>query len=359
MKNLFFQQYTGKKVLVTGNTGFKGTWLCAWLKQMGAIVYGLSLPPETVPNHFSVLESDTNTKYVDIRDKETFDKTLKEIEPDIIFHLAAQALVRKSYIDPISTLNTNIMGTAHLLNSCRFLENLQAVIIVTSDKCYENKEWHWGYREDEAMGGHDPYSASKGCTELVTSSFVRSYFSTKSSPLIASVRAGNVIGGGDWSEDRLVPDLIKNAVTNTPTLIRNPLATRPWQHVLEPLSGYLLVGAKLLQKEQSFAQAYNFGPSNDSVQTVQRIVDLSITHWQKISITTDPSEQPHEAQSLSLDSSKAKFLLKWSPTWNLQQTIQHTMNWYKSYHENNQVLTINQIDAFVKDASQNKSLWTQ
>ncbi|MCO4782088.1 MAG: CDP-glucose 4,6-dehydratase [Candidatus Cloacimonetes bacterium] len=359
MKKLYSGVYQNTKVLVTGHTGFKGTWLVSWLNLLGAKVYGIALSPETTPNHFDLLSPDCNSKILDINDANLLDQTIKDIQPTIIFHLAAQALVRKSYTNPLETLQTNIMGTANLLNSCRDLQSLEAVVVVTSDKCYENKEWIWGYREDEAMGGHDPYSASKGATELITSSFRQSYFHSENSPLISTARAGNVVGGGDWSEDRLIPDLVKNANQSKATLIRNPLATRPWQHVLEPLSGYLQLGEKLLQKKKEFAQAYNFGPHPENTQTVETIVKVAHSYWSKVTTCSDSSTQPHEAQLLSLDSSKAKQQLKWHTVWDLDQTFEKTIQWYKNYYESKSIHTKDQIHQYVSDATKKKLSWTQ
>jgi CDP-glucose 4,6-dehydratase len=270
---MFENSYQNKKVLVTGHTGFKGSWLIKWLEMLGAEVQGISLEPNTEPNHFTLIHSDIKSHILDIRDAEKLSKTIRSINPDIVFHLAAQPLVRESYEYPLETLQTNVMGTANVLNACRGLDNLKAILVVTTDKCYENKEWIWGYRESDPMGGYDPYSMSKGCAELVVSSFRRSYFnlddySKKHSTLLATARGGNVIGGGDWSKDRLIPDIIKSVVKQQSVMIRSPHSTRPWQHVLECLSGYLMLGQKLLQGEKAFAEAWNFGPPGDAEASV-------------------------------------------------------------------------------------------
>jgi len=362
-ESLFGGVYKNKKVLLTGHTGFKGSWLALWLQQMGAIVYGYSLENEDEVNHLSLLNLDIEEKIDDIRNSEILQQYFNEIQPDIVFHLAAQALVRKSYDDPVETFSTNVMGTLNIFEASRKTPSVKAIINVTTDKCYENKEWEWGYRENEAMGGYDPYSASKGCSELLTSSYRNSYFNNndygeKHDVLLASGRAGNVIGGGDWAADRLIPDIIKAAAIKKTVLIRNPLATRPWQHVLEPLSGYLTLGYKLLQKEISVADGWNFGPDIHSNLQVGDIVKLSNEYWSAIQteISKNTNEH-HEANLLMLDCTKANKTLKWKAVWDLDKTIDKTISWYKSYYENNKVLSLEDLTEYISDAQSANILW--
>ena len=362
-ESLFGGVYKNKKVLLTGHTGFKGSWLALWLQQMGAIVYGYSLENEDEVNHLSLLNLDIEEKIDDIRNSEILQQYFNEIQPDIVFHLAAQALVRKSYDDPVETFSTNVMGTLNIFEASRKTPSVKAIINVTTDKCYENKEWEWGYRENEAMGGYDPYSASKGCSELLTSSYRNSYFNNndygeKHDVLLASGRAGNVIGGGDWAADRLIPDIIKAAAIKKTVLIRNPLATRPWQHVLEPLSGYLTLGYKLLQKEISVADGWNFGPDIHSNLQVGDIVKLSNEYWNAIQIEISKNtNEHHEANLLMLDCTKANKTLKWKAVWDLDKTIDKTISWYKSYYENNKVLSLEDLTEYISDAQSANILW--
>lgn len=362
-ESLFGGVYKNKKVLLTGHTGFKGSWLALWLQQMGAIVYGYSLDNEDEVNHFSLLNLDIEEKIGDIRNEEVLQQYFNDIQPDIVFHLAAQALVRKSYDDPVETFSTNVMGTLNIFEASRKTPSVKAIINVTTDKCYENKEWEWGYRENEAMGGYDPYSASKGCSELLTSSYRNSYFNNndygkKHNVLLASGRAGNVIGGGDWAVDRLIPDIIKAAAIKKTVLIRNPLATRPWQHVLEPLSGYLTLGYKLLQKEISVADGWNFGPDIHSNIQVGDIVKLSNEYWNAIQIEISKnSNEHHEANLLMLDCTKANKTLKWKAVWGIDKTIDKTISWYKSYYENNKLLSLEDLREYISDAQSANILW--
>ena len=287
MDNLFDSIYKNKRVLITGNTGFKGTWLTYWLLKMGAIVKGLSLEPNTKPNHFSLLNLDIETDFININNYSNLKKSINNFKPEIIFHLAAQPIVRYSYNHPIETFNTNIIGTANIFEVSKNLKTLRAIVNITTDKCYENKEINYGYKETDPLGGFDPYSASKACSEIVTSSYRNSYFNIseynkKHTVLIASARAGNVIGGGDWSEDRLIPDIIKAAHNNSKSIVRSPNSVRPWQHVLEPLTGYLLLGQKLLQGEKKFADAWNFGPSENEFCSVEEVLNIANKYWRKI-----------------------------------------------------------------------------
>lgn len=363
LESLFEGVYKDKKVVLTGHTGFKGSWLALWLQQMGAKVYGFSLENEDEINHLSLLNLNIEEKIDDIRNTDVLQKYFDEVQPDIVFHLAAQALVRRSYEDPVETFSTNVMGTLNIFEACRKTPSVKAIINVTTDKCYENKEWEWGYRENEPMGGYDPYSASKGCSELLTSSYRNSYFNNndfqnKHEVLLASGRAGNVIGGGDWAVDRLIPDIIKATAINEAVLIRNPKATRPWQHVLEPLSGYLTLGWKLLKKEIYAAEGWNFGPDNNSNLQVGDIVKFSHEYWNNIQIEISKNtDEHHEANLLMLDCSKANKTLKWKAVWGIDKTIDKTISWYKSYYENNQVLSLEDLTDYVSDAKSANILW--
>lgn len=343
--------YQGKKVFLTGITGFKGSWLALWLLKMGAEVKGYALPPDTHPNHFELLQLPCETILADIRDAERLRQEVAAFQPDIVFHLAAQPLVRKSYREPVDTYATNVMGTLHLLETCRATPP-QAVVVITSDKVYENREWHWPYRETDKLGGYDLYSSSKACTEIVTASFQRSFFpveqfGTDHQTLIATVRAGNVIGGGDWSEDRLIPDIVKATATGNAVEIRNPQAVRPWQHVLDPLSGYLTLGAELLKGKAPLAQPWNFGPATDAVKTVGEVLSAMQQHWPAIAPQFPKLEnQPHEATLLSVDSSKANRLLNWQPRWDVAQAIEKTASWYRNYYESGEVMTERQLEEY-------------
>ncbi len=341
--------YNGKKVLVTGHTGFKGSWLTLWLTMMGAKVLGYALEPNTDPSLFNVLNLHKDIDHVisDIRDFEKLREVITEFKPEIIFHLAAQPLLRLSYREPRLTYETNVMGTVNLLEAIRQTKSVRAVVNVTSDKCYENKEWVWGYREIDPMGGYDPYSSSKGCSELITAAYRNSYFKNTETA-IASARAGNVIGGGDWAEDRLIPDIVRSLSQGKQIIIRNPKATRPWQHVLEPLSGYLLLGKLLYEKGQEFAEAWNFGPSDSSMMTVEEIVKKSIEIWGSGSYIVDSSEQPHEANLLKLDTSKAKLRLNWSSVISIAETLEMSIVWYQTYYSKMSIIpfTLKQVSYF-------------
>ena len=348
--------WNGKRVFLTGHTGFKGGWLTLWLSMMGAKVTGYALAPNTTLNFFEAtkLEEDLEKSHIaDIRDLEKLQQAIFEAKPDVVIHMAAQPLVRYSYVNPVETYATNVMGTVHVLESIRSVPSVRAVVIVTTDKCYENQEWVWGYRENEPMGGYDPYSNSKGCAELVTSAYRQSFFPpelyAKHNVAIASARAGNVIGGGDWSEDRLIPDAIKAFEANQTLFIRNPLATRPWQHVLEPLSGYLVLAQALFQEGIKFNGAWNFGPRDEDARSVQEVISLLIDSWSgPAKWSQDASEQPHEASLLKLDCSKANQLLKWQPHWNLEQAIEKICEWQSAFGKqvNMKVLSQDQIKAY-------------
>ena len=333
--------WKGKRVFLTGHTGFKGGWLALWLAAMDAKVTGYALAPNTTPNFFKVakIESDLEKSHIaDIRDLEMLQKTMAEAKPEVVIHMAAQPLVRYSYANPVETYATNVMGTVHILESIRSLDSVRAAVVVTTDKCYENKEWAWGYRENEPMGGYDPYSNSKGCAELVTSAYRQSYFSSEKYSqhhvAIASARAGNVIGGGDWSEDRLIPDAIKAFEANQPLMIRNPLATRPWQHVLEPLSGYLVLAQALYEQGADFNGGWNFGPRDEDARSVHEVIDLLIQQWgAPASWKQVLGEQPHEAHALKLDISKASQYLQWSPKWSLENAVEKISLWQQAYQK--------------------------
>ena len=363
MQNLFRGIYKKRKVLITGHTGFKGSWLAFWLSQMGADILGYALEPNTNPNHFSMLDLPIESVIGDIRDIEHLTRVFGKFQPEIIFHLAAQPLVRLSFDDPVETFNTNIMGTVDIFEACRRTPSVRAVINVTSDKCYENREWVWGYREKDPMGGYDPYSASKGCAELITSAYKNSFFNLaeygrKHYTLLASVRAGNVIGGGDWAKDRIITDMMEAVGHGKKLYIRNPQAIRPWQHVLEPLSGYLLLGQKLLEGEKEFADAWNFGPNDDGAIPVVQMVQEMQKIWNKISYKVEQDKNnPHEAGLLKLDCSKARIKLKWKGVWDHRATFSKTAKWYQCYYENQQVITKNQLKEYVADAGKLGLTW--
>jgi CDP-glucose 4,6-dehydratase len=363
MQQLFGEKYKGCRVFVTGHTGFKGSWLSLWLKSMGAIVKGYSLAPDTEPSHWDLLRLDVESVYADIRDKDRLYQEIACFKPDIVFHMAAQPLVRKSYKDPVSTYEINVIGTLNLFEACRRTDSVKAIVNITTDKCYENKEWIWGYRENDRLGGYDPYSSSKACSEILTSSYRNSFFNLNDfeinhNVLLASVRAGNVIGGGDWAEDRLIPDIMKATAQGDSVLIRNPKATRPWQHVLEPLSGYLLLGQRLLEKEKDFAVAWNFGPDDDGNVCVGDVATSIKKEWDDINIRqgTMNKECLHEATLLMLDCSRAKTLLKWKPVWG-NKVFNKTSVWYKAFYTNNNLISKQQLLEYITDAENSNVVW--
>ena len=349
--------WQGKRVLLTGHTGFKGSWMSLWLQSMGAQVVGYALAPPTKPSLFEVAEVGSSMTSIvgDIRDLAHLHAVFAEHQPEIVIHMAAQALVRYSYLEPVETYSTNVMGTVNLLEAVRATGSVKAVVNVTSDKCYENREWAWGYRENEAMGGYDPYSNSKGCAELVTAAYRNSYFHpdkySQHGVAIASGRAGNVIGGGDWAEDRLIPDIMRAIAQGSPVNIRNPHAIRPWQHVLEPLSGYLLLAQKLYEEGVVYAEGWNFGPNDEDAKPVQWIVESLTEIWgDGASWGLDKAEHPHEAHYLKLDCSKAKARLKWAPRWRLGQALDKIAEWHKKYQhgDNMKAITLQQIELYSK-----------
>ena len=345
----------GKRVLLTGHTGFKGSWLSLWLQSMGAQVVGYALAPPTNPSLFEIAEVGKGMASIigDIRDLEHLRAVLVEHKPEIVIHMAAQALVRYSYIEPVETYSTNVMGTVNLLEAVRNTNGVKAVVNVTSDKCYENREWVWGYRENEAMGGYDPYSNSKGCAELVTSAYRNSYFHSdkykEHGVALASGRAGNVIGGGDWADGRLIPDIMRAITQGKPVNIRNPYAVRPWQHVLEPLSGYLLLAQKLYEEGAVYADGWNFGPNDEDAQPVQWIVEKLTKAWgEGASWVLDGGDHPHEAHYLKLDCSNAKARLNWHPRWHLEDSLGAITDWYRAYQagKDMRAFSLNQIQQY-------------
>jgi len=360
---MFGNIYKDKVVLITGHSGFKGSWLALWLKKLGAAVIGYSLNPPSIPYHFQLLGLDTITLTGDIRDKEKLKEAIETYKPEIVFHLAAQPIVRQSYKNPAYTFETNIMGTVNVFEVCRQSTSVRAIVNITSDKCYENKEWVFGYREIDSMGGYDPYSASKGCAELITNSYRNSFFNANDygrlhQVLLASARAGNVIGGGDWGEDRLIPDIVKAAAKNERVTIRSPHATRPWQHVLEPLSGYMMLGQKLLEGRKEFAEGWNFGPGEERPVTVREAADKIKESWNKTDyyIQEDASKL-HEANMLKLDCSKAHAKLKWQNTWDFNKTLEKTADWYRNFYENNLIKSYTDLDEYFIDAEKKQIAW--
>lgn len=347
-----------KRVFITGHTGFKGAWLSLWLQKLGAHITGFSLQPPTEPNFFEIAQVAKEMISIigDIRDGDLLTNALEQAAPEIVIHMAAQPLVRSSYLDPIKTYSTNVMGTINLLEAVRKqLSKPRAVVNITTDKCYENKEWVWGYRENDSLGGFDPYSSSKSCAELITIAYRNSFFKSTHSDFcnvgIATARAGNVIGGGDWSDDRLIPDIIRAISDSKSIEIRNPQSVRPWQHVLEPLNGYLQLAEKLYLHGAEFGEAFNFGPPENDTKSVLSLVDEFAKHWgEGITWKFDRGNHPHEAQSLKLDCSKANVLLGWQPRWHLNKAIKSTVAWHKAYisKKDMRAYSLKQIDEYSK-----------
>lgn len=356
---MFNNIYKNKKVLITGHTGFKGSWLALWLSKLGADVVGLSLEtPVSIPNHFDMLKLKMTSEQCDIRDRKKLEAIFNKHQPEIVFHLAAQALVLPSYQNPHENFETNILGTLNVLETCRLSSSVRAIVNVTSDKVYENVEWIWGYREHDKLGGKDPYSASKAAVEIMSRSYRDSFFKKLDKPIyMASCRAGNVIGGGDWATNRLIPDLVRSASEKNPIEIRSPRSIRPWQHVLEPLSGYLLIGQELLNKKDQSDDSWNFGPANNEFLTVQEVIDLAKKNWSDISYKLNPTEVFQEAKSLKLDCTKAQALLGWSPLWNTQEAITMTVEWYKDFYINNLINSEKHLIAYIEQAKNGKSVW--
>ena len=346
----FQSTYKNLRVFLTGHSGFKGGWLALWLKSLGAEVLGYSLAPNTTPSLFEELKLEGQIKSVfgNILDREKLNKTMTEFNPDIVFHLAAQPIVRLSYAEPVNTYETNVIGTLNVLEAARLCSNVKAFVNVTTDKCYENKEIPQGYTEDEPMGGHDMYSSSKGCVEIMSSSYRRSFLQGGKPYAMGCARAGNVIGGGDWALDRLIPDCVRFINENKPIEIRNPIAVRPWQHVLEPLSGYLLLGQKLLESGEKYAEGFNFGPNEDSVLTVADVAQRVVNQYEKGKVVVGQKSDLHEANLLMLNIEKAKEILGWSPVYTADEAIQNTIEWYKNFYNNEATLefTLNQIQDY-------------
>ena len=330
----YLETFKGKRVLVTGHTGFKGSWLALILKSLGAEVMGYALAPAYRGGHFELLDLERTISHVvgDVRDLNSLSDAVRRFEPEIVFHLAAQAIVRESYADPKSTFDINVGGSVNLLEAVRTCDSVRALVYITSDKCYENVEWIWAYRENDALGGRDPYSASKAAAEIVFSSYLRSYFAERPQFGAGSARAGNVIGGGDWAVDRIVPDCVRALLSSQPIVLRNPSATRPWQHVLEPLAGYLTLAQGLLLDGERHAQAWNFGPDASSVASVETVVRTLAQRWpSSAKWRVDAAEHPHEASLLALDSSKARQLLGWQPRWTLHEALEQTLDWHLAW----------------------------
>jgi CDP-glucose 4,6-dehydratase len=342
--------YRGRRVLVTGHTGFKGSWLVLWLTELGARVTGVSLAPPSEPNHWDLLGLRIADHRLDIRNASDVRRIVEDARPDCVFHLAAQSLVRRSYVDPSGTWSTNVMGTVNVLEACRSVADVRGIVVVTTDKCYENDYRITPYLENDRLGGHDPYSASKAAAELVAASYRLAFLSVPQSPLLATARAGNVIGGGDWSEDRLIPDLVRAQASRASLAVRSPSATRPWQHVLDCLAGYLLLGANLLEGRSEFACAWNFGPDNDTRTVTEVLVGLE-AHWPGLRWHASDANTVHEATALSLDSTRAQTLLGWRPEWPLNEALAKTASWYQQFLTNGVVTSRRQLNEYIATAS--------
>lgn len=344
--------YSGKRVFLTGHTGFKGSWLALWLTKLGAKVCGYSLAPNTNPSMFKVLDIEHKIEksiFGDILDEKTLEKALSEFQPDIVFHLAAKPLVRLSYREPILTYKTNVIGTLNVLEMAKRCKSVKAFVNITTDKCYENKEVNRGYKEDEPMGGYDMYSSSKGCVEIMSSSFRRSFLQEEGTYAMATARAGNVIGGGDWAEDRLIPDCVRYINAGEKIEIRNPIAVRPWQHVLEPLSGYLLLGQKLLEEGKKYAEGFNFGPNEESVLRVAEVAEKVCKYYGKGEVVIHKRDNLHEANLLMLNIEKAEKVLGWTPTYTADDAVKNTIEWYKHFYAKDVDMyefTMNQIKEY-------------
>jgi CDP-glucose 4,6-dehydratase len=361
LNTLFGGAYAGRRVLVTGHTGFKGSWLSLWLHAMGAKVCGLALPAEGAVNHIGLLQLPMDEALVDLRDANAVLLALQRFQPEVVFHLAAQPLVRRSYREPSATFDTNTMGLVNLLEAVRATPSVRVVVNATTDKCYLNRDTRRGYREDDALGGHDPYSASKACAEIISASYRSSFFSSDDgrgrAVALATARAGNVIGGGDWSEDRLIPDLVRSVTTGKPVSIRYPNATRPWQHVLEPLAGYLLLGQRLLAGSSEAASAWNFGPGEAGHFTVADVIDAFTSHWPAVRCVVEPAAQLHEAALLHLDCSKAHAQLGWQPVWDADTTFRRTAGWYRRQHQRGELRSRDDLRQYVADARVAHMAW--
>ena len=364
---MMLNYFQNKTVLITGHTGFKGAWLTAWLKHLGAKVVGIALDPPSEPSHFAMAKISENMVdlRIDIRDFEKLEKVIISTQPDFVFHLAAQALVRHSYENPLETWQTNVLGTLHVLEALRKLNKKCAAVIITSDKCYDNLEWVWGYRETDAMGGPDPYSASKGAAELAIHSHIKSYFLRETSNIrIASARAGNVIGGGDWAADRIIPDCVKAWSADSIVDLRSPHSTRPWQHVLEPLSGYLTLAIELLNRPELHGEPFNFGPQTQQNKSVLDLVKQMSMHWERVRWrdVSESANGPYESGLLKLNCDKSWHYLKWHAVMDFEDTVRMTAEWYKAFYETSSELisiTNTQIDSYSDLARKQGLLWAQ
>lgn len=362
---MFNNFYKGKKVFLTGHTGFKGSWLTLWLKSMGAEVLGYSLEPNTEPSMFEELRiySHCRNEFANILDAKKLDEAMKQFKPDIVFHLAAQPIVRLSYSEPVLTYQTNVIGSLNVLEAARKCGSVKAFVNITTDKCYENKEVARGYKEDEPMGGYDMYSSSKGCVEIMSSSYRRSFLQSEEGYAMATARAGNVIGGGDWAADRLIPDCVRYINENKQIEIRNPIAVRPWQHVLEPLSGYLLLGKKLFEEGKKFAEGFNFGPNEDSVLKVAEVAQKVVEYYGKGEVIVQKRDNLHEANLLMLNIEKAEKILGWTPAYTADEAIEKSVEWYKNYYNNKNIdmfdFTLNQISEYEESIKWNKNFATK
>jgi CDP-glucose 4,6-dehydratase len=363
MERLFGGVYRGRRVLVTGHTGFKGSWLALWLQRLGAEVSGYSLPAPTRPSHWDLLGLRLREAQADIRDGERLARFVAEVQPEVVFHLAAQPLVRLSYQQPVETYATNVIGSLNLYEACRRAGGVRAIVSITTDKVYENREWAWAYREDDPLGGHDPYSASKACADIATTSYRRSYWPPERhgqdhQTLMCTARAGNVIGGGDWASDRLVPDLMRGAAMGEEAVLRNPGSTRPWEHVLEPLAGYLLLGQRLWQGRVELARSWNFGPAPEGVLTVEEVVRRLAQGWPAIRYRIErPEKAPHEAGQLLLECSLARAQLRWRPLWDGEACFQRTVEWYRAHHERGELVSERQLADYVAEARRRELVW--
>ncbi|KDP86759.1 CDP-glucose 4,6-dehydratase [Cupriavidus sp. SK-3] len=355
----FGNVYSGRRVLLTGHTGFKGSWLAQWLSALGAEITGYALSPTSTTSHWQLLDLPVTDLRCDVRDQPALDAALRQSQAEIVFHLAAQPLVRRSYRDPLESWSTNVMGTANVLEACRRHTCVRAVVVVTTDKVYANQEWPWGYRENDRLGGFDPYSASKAAAELVAASYRQAFFVHGGAPLVATARAGNVIGGGDWSEDRLIPDLVRAISSGQALEIRSPHATRPWQHVLDCLAGYLVLGQRLLEGDKSCATAWNFGPAAQDNRTVESVLELMKRHWPELAWKVSGLQQAHEATLLYLDSSQARARLGWQPVWSLEQALEATAAWYRESPASAALATRQQISGYVAAAASVDANWVR
>lgn len=356
---MFDGVYNKRRCLITGHTGFKGSWLGFWLEQLGAEICGVALPQEE-PSHYGCLAPAYDSRFCDIRDLENLEKIFTSFQPEIVFHLAAQPLVRLSYREPVETFSVNVMGTVNLLECCKRCASVRSVVVVTTDKCYENPESGIPFAESSPLGGHDPYSCSKAAAEMVVAGYNRSFFIPGQKIFCCSARAGNVIGGGDWAQDRLIPDLVRGAAAGVTARLRNPGAVRPWQHVLEPLSGYLWLGAGLFQGKSRWCGSWNFGPAENETLTVGEVAEKMHRCWEKMHFEYQKEDgAPHEAAFLRLDCSRAAELLKWNGVWAPEKAISQTVRWYRAYYENQKIMTADDLELYCRDAEKRGLAWTR